>query len=186
METATLSPQLTQLISEFSSATERVAKMQRDYSEVQWQQKPGPERWSAIECIWHLNRSSEEMLPRIRESMAGLAGKPKYHDHYRLDFIGWFLVKGLASKGRFTKFKTHASFVPKQELNVQSVLDQFQSLQREMLLAIQDAEGLPLGNGRVQSAFNARVNYSTYSAFKILAVHQHRHLDQAERAAQMQ
>src|ERR1700722_631607 len=180
----TLSPQLSKLVSEFSSATERVAKMQSKYSEDDWQRKPGSERWSAIECIWHLNRSSEEMLPRIRESMAGLAGKPKYHDHYRLDFIGWFLVKGLGSKGRFTKFKTNPSFVPKQELNVQSVLERFQSLQRDMILAIHDADGLPLGNGRVQSAFNARVNYSTYSAFHILAVHEHRHLDQAERAAQ--
>jgi hypothetical protein len=183
METPPLSPQLSHLIAEFEAATERVTRMQREYSDEQWQRRPGPDRWSAIECIWHLNRSSEEMLPRIRESMAGLAGKPKYHDDYRLDFIGWFLVKGLASKGRFSKFKTNPSFVPKQELNVQSVLDRFQSLQREMLLAIRDAEGLPLGNGRVQSAFNARVNYSTYSAFKILAVHQHRHLDQAERAA---
>jgi DinB superfamily len=183
METSPLSPQLSQLISEFEAATERVAKMQREYTEEEWQRKPGPERWSAIECVWHLNRSSKEMLPRIRESMVGLAGKPKYHDNYHLDFIGWFLVKGLASKGRFAKFKTPNSFVPKQELNVQNVLDRFQSLQREMILAIHDANGLPLGNGRVQSAFNARVNYSTYSAFHILAVHEHRHLDQAERAA---
>jgi hypothetical protein len=183
MENSSLSPQLSNLVSQFESATERVAKMQRKYSEDQWQRKPGPERWSAIECVWHLNRSSEEMLPRIRASMLPLQSKRGQRVNYHLDIIGWFLVKSLASKGRFAKFKTTASFLPTQELNSQNVLDRFQSLQRNLILALRDAEGLPLGDGRVQSAFNARVKYSTYSAFHVLAVHEHRHLDQAERAA---
>jgi hypothetical protein len=177
------SPQLSTVISEFQSATERVAKMQREYSEEQWQRKPGPERWSAIECVWHLNRSSEEMLPRIRASMAAIQSKPKYRGKYRLDFIGWFLVKSLASKGRFAKFKTSASFMPTEKLNARNVLDRFQSQQHDLILALRDAEGLQLGNGKVESAFNSRVKYSTYSAFRVLAVHEHRHLDQAARAA---
>src|SRR4029077_1437670 len=97
------------------SATERVGKMQREYSEAQWQRKPGPKRWSAIECMWHLNRSSEEMLPRIRASMLPLQRAHGQRVNYHLDFIGWFLVKSLASKSSFAKFKTSASFMPTQE-----------------------------------------------------------------------
>jgi len=123
------------------------------------------------------------MLPRIREAMAGLQSKPKHQGKYRLDIIGWFLIKGLSSKSRFSKFKTTAPFVPKDKMNVREVLDTFQSLQKDLILAIRDADGLPLESGRVVSAFNARVKYNAFSAFKLVAVHELRHLDQAERAA---
>jgi hypothetical protein len=36
---------------------------------------------------------------------------------------------------------------------------------------------------RITSPFNERVRYNVYSALTILAVHQHRHLWQAEQAA---
>ena len=185
MEPPILPPQLANLISEFESATNRVAQMQREYSDEQWQRKPGPERWSAIECIWHLNRTSEEMLPRVRQALAGLASKPRYSGTYHLDLIGWFLVKSLSMKGRGAKFKTPDRFVPQSTMNVSDVLTRFRELQSDILRVIRESEGKPLGAGRVASPFNSRVHYNVYAAFRATAVHEHRHLDQAERAAMM-
>jgi DinB superfamily len=181
METTTLSPKLSKLISEFSSATDRVVKMQREYSDEQWQRKPGPERWSAIECIWHLNWTSEKMIQNIRLAMKGL--EPKHQEKYTLDFVGWFLAKSLSAKSRFAKFKTTAPFVSQSTMNIAEVLGRFRELQEGMIRAIRESEGLPLGKGRVESPFNSRVHYNVYSAFWVTAVHEHRHLDQAERAA---
>jgi hypothetical protein len=183
METPTLSPQLSQLISEFEAATERVTKMQREYSEEQWQQKPGPERWSAIECIWHLNWTSEKMIENVRQALAGLESKPKHQDKYTLDFVGWFLAKSLSAKGRFAKFKTTAPSASQSTMYIAEVLGRFQELQEEMIRTIRESDGLPLGEGRVISPFNAKMRYNVYSAFCVTAVHEHRHLDQAERAA---
>jgi hypothetical protein len=181
MKTSKLSPQLSKLISEFSAATERVAKMEREHSDEQWQCKPGPERWSAIECIWHLNWTSEKMIENVRQAMAGL--EPKHKDKYTLDFIGWFLAKSLSAKSRFAKFKTTAPSMPQSTMNIADVLGRFRELQDEMIRTIRKSEGLPLGKGRVESPFNSRVHYNIYSAFWITAVHEHRHLDQAARAA---
>jgi hypothetical protein len=182
METTTLSPKLSRLIAEFEAATERVATMQSKYSDDDWQRKPGPERWSAIECIWHLNWTSEKMIENVRQAMAGLEAQPNHQDKYTLDFVGWFLAKSLSSKTRFAKFKTTAPLVSQSTLNISEVLRRFQELQKEMIHTIRESGGLPLGKGRVESPFNSRVHYNVYSAFWVTAVHQHRHLDQAERA----
>lgn len=177
------SQQLSNLISEFEAATKRVTKMEREYSENDWQRKPGPERWSAIECIWHLNWTSEKMIENVRRALAGIKSKPKHTDKYHLDIIGWFLVKSLSSKNRFAKFKTTAPFVSQSTMNISEELERFRKLQEEVIRTIRESDGLQLGIGRVVSAFHARVHYNVYSAFRMTAVHEHRHLDQAERAA---
>lgn len=178
-----LSPQLSKLISEFSSATDRVVNMQREYSEKQWQRKPGVDRWSAIECIWHLNWTSEKMIANVRNALANLEPTLKPQDKYTLDFIGWFLAKSLSAKSRFAKFKTTAPSAPHSTLNIADVLGRFGELQEEMIHIIRESAGFPLGKGRVESPFNSRVHYNVYSAFWVTAVHEHRHLDQTERAA---
>ena len=146
--------------------------------------KPGTERWSAIECIWHLNWTSEKMIENVRQALAGIQAKPKHTVKYHLDLMGWFLVKSLSPKNRVTKFKTTAPFVSQSKLNIPEVLERFMELQTEMVNLIRESDGLPLGAGRVISPFHANVHYNVYSAFYVTAVHEHRHLDQAERAAQ--
>ncbi len=183
METTTLSPQLSKLISEFQSATERVAQMQLDYSENDWQRKPGPDRWSAIECIWHLNWTSEKMIENVRQALAEIVSTPKDLGKHHLDLFGWLLAKSLSMQGRFAKFKTTAPFVSQSRLNISEVLARFQELQSEMVNVIRESDGRPLGAGKVISPFNAKVRYNVYSAFCVTAVHEHRHLDQAEQAA---
>ncbi len=183
METSSLSPQLAQLISELQSATERVDKMQREYSSEQLQRKPGPERWSAIECIWHLNWTSEKMIENIRQALVVIKSKPNHSGKYHLDPMGWFLVKSLSPINRIAKFKTTAPFVSQSSLNISEVLGRFLELQSDMVNLVRESDGLPLGIGKVQSPFHAQVRYNIYSAFCVTAVHEHRHLDQAERAA---
>ncbi len=157
--------------------------MQREYSDEQWQRKPGPERWSAIECIWHLNWTSEKMIENVRHALAGIQSKSKHSGQYHLDLMGWFLVKSLSSNGRFTKFKTTAPFVSQSTMNISEELERFRTFQEEVIRIIRESDGLQLGMGRVVSAFHARVHYNVYSAYCMTAVHEHRHLDQAERAA---
>lgn len=54
--------------------------------------------------------------------------------------------------------------------------------QNEQIKCVQDADGMPLGKVKIASPFNAKLHYNVYSALSILPRHQHRHLQQAERA----
>jgi hypothetical protein len=182
MEALTAEQQLTEIREEIEAATERVRQMQASVSPDDWQRKPGSERWSAMECVEHLNATNAATLAKIREVMTGLAGKPKHHGPYHLDLFGWLLIRSLSSRSRFTKAKTAAPFVPKDRLNVEAVLQEFFRLQNELLDVIAKSNGLPLDAHKMQSVFEARIKYNLYAALKIVAVHEARHLDQADRA----
>ena len=184
MEALSAEHQLSEVREELEQNAERVRGMQGSLSEEQWQRKPSAESWSAVECIEHINTTNRATLTKINEGLSGLEGKPKHHGAYHLDLFGWLLVKSLTSRSRFTKSKTTTSFVPKQGLDVSAVLAEFFRLQSELVDVVQRAQGVPLDAHKMQSVFEARIKYNLYSALKIVTVHETRHLDQADRAAE--
>jgi hypothetical protein len=62
------------------------------------------------------------------------------------------------------------------------VVAEFETLQRELIALLAEAEGLAIAKIKVRSAFNAKLRYSAYSALRVIAAHQRRHLWQAEGA----
>lgn len=72
------------------------------------------------------------------------------------------------------------AFVPTGDLPNAALVAEFEALQRDQLLIVRDANGLPLDCVRVQSAFVPTMSYDAYAALLILPRHQHRHLEQAE------
>jgi hypothetical protein len=57
----------------------------------------------------------------------------------------------------------------------------FDGYQRRLVELLAEANGLALSKLK-KSPFNANVRYSVYSAFRIIAAHERRHLWQAEQA----
>lgn len=178
-----MNAQLAAVAAEFDQALERLRVLERTLSPEQWTRRPAPERWSAIECIQHLNLTAEATLPRVRDSIAEaqLRSRPA-PARYRRDLAGWLIWRALRTPGHF-KSKTAASFVPHADRPTADILAAFTNLQAEHLSCVRDCEGLPIERIRIVSPFNERVRYNVYAALTILAVHQHRHLWQAEQAA---
>ena len=176
-------PDLAAVAADFERAGRRLDALERALSSEQWTRRPSEQSWSAIECVQHLNLTAAATLPRVREGI-GRASRldGPVRPRYRRDVFGWLLWRGLRKPGRF-KTRTAPSFVPHASRPVPEVLALFRRLQDEHLACVRDADGLPIDRVRIASPFNERIRYSVYSALTILAVHQHRHLWQAERAA---
>ncbi len=138
--------------------------------------------WSAIQCIDHLNTTSRFFIPRLESAISEANTLPRKSGEYRLDLFGWLLVKSLSSRKSYTKSKTPPTFVPPPALDITATLQEFRRLQSQLVQMLKKADGLSIEKVKVQSAFNAKVRYSVYSAFRILAVHEMRHLDQAQAA----
>ena len=176
-------PQLTELETEFTEASRRVAALERTLPATRWTRRPADGGWSAIECIQHLNLTAAATVPLLREAIEAArrlgADAPA---RYRRDLWGWLLWRALREPGKF-KSKTTAAFVPDAHLPPSEILDTFREWQAEQLACVRAADGLPIHRVKIASPFNARVRYNAFSALSILAVHQHRHLWQAERAA---
>ena len=177
-------PQLEQLRQEFASATSRLHELAALGSEEDWHRRPDGGGWSAAESVAHLNLTAQAYLPGldegIQEARSAGGGQPK---RMRKDFFGWMIWKSSAPAGRF-KTKTTPSFVPTGEESREALIAEFDRLQQEVLERLSLADGLPVHRAKIKSVFDSRVSYSVFSVLSILAVHEHRHLGQAERALQ--
>ena len=81
------------------------------------------------------------------------------------------------------RVKTSPAFVPKAGRSRSEILSDFVRLQSELTAVIRSGDGLPLDSVKIVSPFGGRMKYSAYSALVIVTGHQHRHIEQAEKAA---
>jgi hypothetical protein len=181
--------QLAAVIESLELAQSRLRALSDGVSDRDWSKRPGPERWSAADCIEHLDLTSAAYVPLLREALAQareLGGEPRRH--YRRDPLGWFMAMMIGpmrhiGKVRIGRVKTTPPFVPKGKRSRDELLSDFVRLQAELNTLIRKSDGLPIDRVKIVSPFGGRMRYSAYSAVIIVARHQHRHLDQAEEAA---
>ena len=181
--------QLAAVIESLENAQGRLRRLTDKISEQAWSKRPGPGRWSAADCVEHLNITSRAYLPLFRDALVEarlLGGGPT--PHYRNDALGWFMTMMIGpmrhiGKFRLVKIKTTPAFVPKGGQSRGELLSEFVTLQADIVTLTRVADGLPLDRVKILSPFGGRMKYNAYSGMVIVARHQHRHMDQAEEAA---
>jgi hypothetical protein len=178
-----MASQLSALRRELSDATERAHRVATAVGD-DWETRPAPKRWSVAECIDHLNATSRAYLPVLRDAVARgrTHGRPP-RETYRRDLIGWLLCSSLEPPARM-RFTTSPRFVPEVIRDRDVVLADFDRWQRDLIALLDDVANVDASAVKVASVFNDRIRYTLYSAYRILAVHERRHLWQAERVLQ--
>jgi hypothetical protein len=175
-------PQLQAVIDDFDAAQRRLHALAASAPAEMWAQRPDPRRWSAAECVAHLNLTSAGYLPLLDDAIErGRRSPAASTARFRRDPVGWLLWKSMAPPVR-VRVKTTAPFIPAQAASPADLAAEFDRLQREQVLRVRQADGLALDRIRIASPFNRRVTYNLYACFTILPRHQHRHLWQAEEA----
>ena len=181
--------QLKAITDSLRSAQTRLRRLSDGLSDEEWNKRPGAGRWSAAECVEHLNLTSKAYLALLPDavSRAKKRGGPA-RKHYRRDALGWFMSMMIGpmrhvGKLRVVPVKTTPKFVPKHGRSRKAILSDFVRLQAELAAVIRSGDRLPLDQVKIVSPFGGRMKYSAFSALVIIARHQHRHIDQAEEAA---
>ena len=181
--------QLAGIIESLESAQSHLRRFTDKLPESDWNRRPASNRWSAAECVEHLNLTSRAYIPLLRDAIAraGEVRRPPTR-HYRHDALGWFLSMmfgPLRHLGKFkvVRVKTTPAFVPKPGRSRTEILSDFVRLQAELISLTRSADGLPIDNVKIVSPFGGRMKYTAYSALVIVSRHEHRHLEQAEEAA---
>jgi hypothetical protein len=180
--------QLADIVESLESAQSRLRLLTDALPESDWSRKPAANRWSAAECVEHLNLTSRAYIPLLRDAVAS-AGEVRRapSNHYRHDALGWFLSKMFGPVWHLGKFKvarvrTTPAFVPDVARSRTEILSNFVRLQTELISLVRLADGLPIDEVKLVSPFGGRMRYSAYSALVIVSRHEHRHLEQAEEA----
>ncbi len=103
--------QLQGIVEGFERAREHLRRL-AEHDEARWAERPEPGRWSAAECVAHLNLTSEAYLPVIDGGLARAERLPTGASvRYRLDPVGWLLLASMAPWLRM-RVRTSAPFVP--------------------------------------------------------------------------
>jgi len=171
---------LDQSLAEFDEANARVRALESTLTDDRWRARPAEGKWSAIECVEHLNMTTRAYLPIFADVLAN-AQPAADASTPRMDLFGWLLWRSNRAKSKM-KMKTAPHFVPPSELNVQNVLREFHELQSRLVEQVKQLESYPIGKLQIRSPFNAKIKYNVYSAVRIVSVHELRHIGQAEAA----
>ncbi len=181
--------QLEAIVAAFETADTRLHRLVDQLPDARWTSRPGPDHWSAAECVEHLNLTSKAYITLFRRAMESAPGKPRNATHnYRRDFLGWLFSAMVGplprlGKTRLGKVKTTPDFVPQAMVARAAAVAEFDRLQSELIGLTGQAGGFPLEEMMIVSPFGGKIRYNFYAALRILPRHQERHLAQAEEAA---
>lgn len=181
--------QLAEVVAALESAQTRLHRLAGRLPDARWKSRPGQDRWSAAECVEHLNLTSKAYIPLLRRALELAVSSPRDATRrYRRDFLGWLFSRMVGplprlGKIRLGRVKTTPTFVPEVRAERGDTLAEFDRLQADLIALTRLAEGFPLDEMMIVSPFGGRIKYNVYSALSILPRHQKRHLGQAEDAA---
>ena len=174
--------QVDQLIRELNESSRRAEALRASHTEQQLVHRPGEKRWSAAECIEHLNLSNRAYLPRIDEAIGTLRKKKLAGaSPFRLDWNARLLKYWLEPPSRL-RLPTGAAFQPIEVKNAAATFTEFAAINAQLEKRLASANGLDLSAAKIVSPFAESMKYSVYSAFVLIATHNRRHLWQAGRA----
>jgi hypothetical protein len=180
--------QLAAVAEDLAAARHRFAQLDARTSDAAWALRPASDSWSVAECISHLNLTAEAMVPRIRAAIEHARTLPPVGTRgYRPSLLGRLLAGMLGPAPvvlgvTLGRSRTPAAFVPGTQLGRAQVTGEFRKWQQETAALVGAATGLALDRTTIESPFVANTVYDGYSALRIVARHEHRHLAQAERA----
>jgi hypothetical protein len=178
------------------SAREQVAEVRRGLEEAEssivrfadsvgddvWTKRPPSGGWSPAECIAHLTMTTDSYLQLFSEAEARVRKDAALPSRYGRG-VGGGLLEWILEPPYRTRSKTLAEFVPHSRAPKFETMSAFQKSQKALYAWIDSVASMPLDQMVVTSPFNKRLKYNAYSALRIIAAHQRRHLWQAERAA---
>ncbi len=172
----------------FAESDERLEALAGRLSDEQANWQPAPDRWSAAQCVEHLNASAglyfgamEEAIRRGRER--GWTGTAPYG---RGTLLGRLLLS-LVDPANTKKVKAPAIFHPAaSELDFAAVCDAFRAANRRFGELMPQADGLDLARIRLPSPVTRLIRLSLAQAFELHSLHEPRHLAQAERVTRLE
>ena len=174
--------QIDSLLLELRETRARADAISNGRTPVELLRRLAEKRWSAAECVEHLNITNRAYQPRLSEAIRTLRQKNLVsRGGFRLDWNARLLKYWLEPPSRL-RLPTGAAFQPVSAQDPAAVLTAFQSIGQELEQELNSGRGLALDAERIRSPFAESMKYNVYSAFAIIAAHNRRHLWQAGNA----
>lgn len=150
------------------------------------QHTPAPGKWSAIQCIEHLNTYGRVYLPALDHA---LAKAEKQHSQpsplFHSSWLGAYFTRIMqpTSDGQLrSRMKSPKAHLPAIQPAVNAVLSEFIQQQEEMERLLLRAEKVNISNIKIPTSLSRFIRLSAGDTFRFLTAHINRHILQAEGA----
>jgi DinB family protein len=179
---ATGTSQIDSLLDQLRANLRQAEQIFGSHTTGQLQHHPAQGRWSAAECLAHLNLSNRAYLPLLDSAIEQLCEKKLLRSGpFRLSWNACLLKYWLEPPSRL-RLPTGAGFQPLEVKDIAVTLGEFQAIGKVLEEKLNSARGFALDRVKIISPFAANMNYNAYSAFVLITAHNRRHLWQAEQA----
>lgn len=170
---------------EFEQAKADFYALVEGLDDSQFNFRPGPEEWSAAECIDHLVAIGTLMMRKIDEAIEKAEQNGWRSDGpFTYGRLGNWFVKAVGPRDEKNrrKFKSPAIYAPTSNHSISRLEKAFCELQDEFITRVERANGLDLAKVKLPSPVTPLLKISLGQWFALLAGHQKRHFQQALRA----
>lgn len=150
------------------------------------QQNPAAGKWSAVQCIEHLNSYNRYYLPQIEKALLNGAYKNlPAQATYKPGWLGNYFTKLMKPgvNGELTsKMQAPKDHRPNMNLNAKKVLAEFIEGEEKLLSCLERAEKINIARLRVPISLSKWIKLKLGDTFRFLVAHQQRHMLQAMKA----
>ena len=156
-----------------------------DLTAQQFNWKPGADQWSVAQCFDHLVTANEAYFPIFEKVLSGEKKNTFWESLPWLPaFWGEMLIKGVAPESR-RKLKAPKIFHPSSSSIDGAVIRRFIDHQNQVISYMKATEDLELEKITISSPVTNLITYSLMDAYRIIIIHEKRHLLQARRVSEM-
>jgi hypothetical protein len=180
----------TKLIDELQQQTETF--LQKAIAE--WQmtaaarllKQPAVNKWSAAQCLEHLNSYGRYYLPAIERAIAkAKQNRWSSKSEFKAGWLGNYftnLMKPSNDKKPMKKMKAPRDHVPAANLDADKVLREFIDQQEKLLALLEEARFINITRAKVAISIAKFIKLQLGDVFTFLIAHNHRHVVQAAEA----
>ena len=149
-------------------------------------QQPAENKWSAAQCLEHLNSYGHYYLPAIEKAIEtakqhNWPGKAQFTAGRLGNYFTSMMLPGTDGK-KMKKMKAPKNHTPKTDLDADKVVSEFITQQEKLLQLLEKARSTDLEKARAPISIAKFIRLKLGDTFMFLIAHNYRHVLQAERA----
>lgn len=169
------------LISELTSITQtniNQAEQMKRYSPEMANWQPGAGRWSALECLEHLNRYGDFYIPEIETRLSEHSPDPQ--QNFRPGILGNYFANSVKPEAK--RMDTFKSMNPTRSSVRPDVLKEFLKQQEQMIDIIKRSADYNLQKVKTNISISKFLRLRLGDTLRVVIYHNERHMLQAKRA----
>lgn len=181
MEKHSTSMSVQEILAEIESVRREAGEAFGQLHSIQLNWKPDQSQWSVAQCLDHLITTNTFYFPIVDQIRTG-AYRPTIWQRMPLipGIFGRLMLKAL-NPSSTQKFSAPKGFQPAQSTIDQGIVGRFNEHQLRLVDLIESSKDRDLEKIIISSPVTDVITYSLLDAFRILALHERRHLKQAQR-----